>query len=163
MLNGKTTDTEAAFYEPLLSDEDRNIVLPSPPTSYEKYLYTKSGRWLISIFGLFSSSCLMTGMWLFVVATGTYWFSVFAAVSTVYLYISYLMVNCVGKDFNLRIHNNIRKYNSSGCPRVDILLPVCGENIDVIRNTWNYVSAIDWPNKGVYVLDDKKDDDSSSK
>ncbi|AGE49416.1 cellulose synthase catalytic subunit (UDP-forming) [Acanthocystis turfacea Chlorella virus Can0610SP] len=152
-----SSDPEASFYEPLLSEHDRNIILPSPPTSYEKYLYVKSGRWLISIFGLLSSTCLMTGMWLFIVATGTYWFSVFAAVSTVYLYVSYLMVNCVGKDFSLRVHRNIQKLNSTGCPAVDILLPVCGEDFEVIHNTWTYVTALDWPTKTVYVLDDKKD------
>jgi cellulose synthase/poly-beta-1,6-N-acetylglucosamine synthase-like glycosyltransferase len=68
------------------------------------------------------------------------------------------MVNCVGKDFSLRVHRNIQKLNSTGCPAVDILLPVCGEDFEVIHNTWTYVSALDWPTKTVYVLDDKKDD-----
>ena len=37
---------------------------------------------------------------------------------------------------------------------VDIFLPVCGENIEVLSNTWNYVNELDFPNYKVYVLDD---------
>lgn len=144
------------LYESLL-DEEKNVILPSPPSAYEKYLYVKSGRWLISTFGLFSSAALMTGMWFFVMFTGTYWFSVFVAVSTVYFYTSYVLVNCTGKDFNLRVHNNIKTLHSSrGDDAIDIFLPVCGESMSIISNTWKYVSELDWNNKRVHVLDDGK-------
>lgn len=156
-----SSDIESMGYEPLLGNTilDDNIILPSPPTAYEKYLYVKSGRWMINTFGLVSSSSLMLGMWLFVIATGTYWFSVFLAVTTVYFFSSYLMVNCVGKDFNLKFHKNMKQLHSGETPAVDIFLPVCGEDILIINNTWNYVSKLDWPNLRVHVLDDGKSDE----
>lgn len=42
-------------------------------------------------------------------------------------------------------------------PFVDIFLPVCGEPIEVLRNTWRAVSELKWEKKLVFVLDDKGD------
>lgn len=37
---------------------------------------------------------------------------------------------------------------------VDVFLPVCGEDIEVLFNSWKYVNQIDFPDFNVYVLDD---------
>jgi cellulose synthase/poly-beta-1,6-N-acetylglucosamine synthase-like glycosyltransferase len=40
---------------------------------------------------------------------------------------------------------------------VDIFLPICGENIEIVKKTWNAVKSLDYGNYNVYVLDDKGD------
>ncbi|HEY4493599.1 MAG TPA: cellulose synthase catalytic subunit [Candidatus Paceibacterota bacterium] len=47
-----------------------------------------------------------------------------------------------------------------GEPSVDVFLPICGEELSVLRNTWQHVAALPYVNKKVYVLDDTKDQDS---
>ncbi|MGV9713233.1 glycosyltransferase family 2 protein [Gordonia sp. NPDC003424] len=40
-------------------------------------------------------------------------------------------------------------------PSVDIFLPTCGESLDILNNTYRYVSELAWPGRvRVYVLDD---------
>ncbi|AAC96840.1 hypothetical protein PBCV1_A473L [Paramecium bursaria Chlorella virus 1] len=150
------SSTDFSSLEEALLSTDENVILPTAPSNYEKYLYVKSGRWLINVFGVCSSAALMTGMWIFVIATGTYWFSLFLAVTTVYFYTSYMMVNCTGKDFDMRKHKNIKEIYRNYTPEVDVFLPVCGESYDIIYNTWNHVARLDWPKLNVHVLDDGK-------
>lgn len=40
-------------------------------------------------------------------------------------------------------------------PTVDIYLPICGEDIKILKKTWNAVNNLNWKNINVYVLDDK--------
>jgi cellulose synthase (UDP-forming) len=42
-------------------------------------------------------------------------------------------------------------------PSVDIYLPICGEDIKILKKTWHAVSNLNWKNINVYVLDDKAD------
>ena len=40
-------------------------------------------------------------------------------------------------------------------PHVDVFLPTCGESIDILRNTYQHVIALDWPGTlDIFVLDD---------
>lgn len=48
-------------------------------------------------------------------------------------------------------------WENNSAPSVDIFLPLAGEDLETIRNTWIGVSSIQYPNKKVYVLDDKAD------
>jgi cellulose synthase/poly-beta-1,6-N-acetylglucosamine synthase-like glycosyltransferase len=49
-------------------------------------------------------------------------------------------------------------WENNPAPSVDIFLPLAGEDLETVRNTWIGVSSILYPNKKVYVLDDKADD-----
>jgi len=64
------------------------------------------------------------------------------------------MVNCTGKDFSVRTHRNIKEIHGTYIPAVDVFLPVCGESLLILKNTWNFVSKLDWPDVRVHVLDD---------
>jgi cellulose synthase (UDP-forming) len=46
-------------------------------------------------------------------------------------------------------------WDNHSAPSVDIFLPLAGEDLSVVRNTWEGVRSIIYPNKKVYVLDDK--------
>src|SRR6185436_10326028 len=41
-------------------------------------------------------------------------------------------------------------------PSVDVFLPICGEDMEMLRNTWKHVAALSYANKHVYVLDDSR-------
>ena len=51
-----------------------------------------------------------------------------------------LPVNFTGRSFDLVAHVlRIRAWSPAAYPAVDIFLPVCGEPIEVLRNTWTGV------------------------
>ncbi len=69
-------------------------------------------------------------------------------------------INWFTKGFSKSRHEElVSEYalNLSEFPAIDIYLPVCGEPLRVLGNTWEGVSEIDYPNYEVYVLDDKGD------
>ena len=66
-----------------------------------------------------------------------------------------------GKDFDQEDHaEKIKEANEQAYrPTVDVFLPVCNEHIALLRNTWNHIRALDYPNFAVHVLDDGAKDD----
>ncbi|KDR73343.1 hypothetical protein GALMADRAFT_270161 [Galerina marginata CBS 339.88] len=141
----------------VLADKS-TIVLPSPPTDDEKYLYAQTRRIPLYAFGTFSFLSVSVGMWFFVKATKYYWWlGIFVAFIQIYLLCSYLVGYC-GRDFNSEQHRQIvaeHSYTSdTGFPSVDIYLPCCKEPLEVLENTYKYVAKLDYPNFKVWVLDD---------
>jgi len=69
-----------------------------------------------------------------------------------------LRVNFFSKDFDVEKHKSIvARWKPSFYPTVDIFLPICGEPIKVLRNTWDGVIQVKNHYKGrvnVYCLDD---------
>jgi cellulose synthase (UDP-forming) len=67
-----------------------------------------------------------------------------------------LEIGTRGFDFNA--HNKlIARWTPTTHPSVDIMLPVCGESLEVLRNTWKHVAVLQEGYAGVatvYVLDD---------
>lgn len=137
-------------------------ILPTAPTDLEKYSYLNTGRRQLYAFGLISSLMLILGMWLFVFADpNLIWFGLFAFVISVYLLVSYF-VGVTGKEFDylshiLRVSGSSRSAASS----IDVFLPSCGEDLDIIENTYRHVSALSWVEGMVvvYVLDDSGRDE----
>ncbi|KAF6757077.1 nucleotide-diphospho-sugar transferase [Ephemerocybe angulata] len=141
----------------VLADESV-VVLPSPPTDSEKYLYGQTRRLPLYLFGTFSFLSVSVGMWFFVIASKYYmWLGVFVAFIQAYLSISYFVGFC-GKDFDIPGHKKIvEEYavkDNEPCPSVDVYLPCCKEPIEILENTYKYVAKIDYPNLKVWVLDD---------
>jgi len=74
----------------------------------------------------------------------------------IYLIISFT-VGYAGKDFDLEKHKEVlgkHSYLPDKPPSVDIYLPCCHEPIDVLENTYKYISQLQYPNFKVWVLDD---------
>jgi Glycosyl transferase family 2 len=67
-------------------------------------------------------------------------------------------VNALTRDFDMRAHEQLtRSWRPSDYPTVDIFLPVCGEPIEVLHNTWTHVQRLVRRYPGIsqpYVLDD---------
>jgi cellulose synthase (UDP-forming) len=52
-------------------------------------------------------------------------------------------VNFTGRGFDLAAHQaRIRAWRPIRYPSVDIYLPICGEPIEVLRNTWQAVAQL---------------------
>ncbi len=130
--------------------------LPAPPTDEEKYLYVKANKGFLYSFGVLSTTLLLIGGFLFAFHRPEFiWYGGYLGVVGFYLFISYL-VGFISKPFDLETHNDIRAYGKSYEPTVDVFLPCCGEDYQVLRNSWCWVSKLDWPKEklNIYVLDD---------
>jgi len=84
----------------------------------------------------------------------------FLLFTMLYYFVS-LSVNTFSRDFDVRSHRQLRaSWRPAVYPSVDIFLPVCGEPLDVMKNTWGNVAQMIQYYRGVitpYVLDDAGD------
>lgn len=132
------------------------MFLPKAPDDSQKYLFVKQNRGVFYFFAILSSAFLFSGMFIFVYThPATFIYGIFVLLSLIYILISY-SIGLLGKSFNLEEHQKIIEAGKDFKPSVDVYLPVCGENFEIIKNTWQHVSQLDWPKDklNVYVLDD---------
>jgi cellulose synthase (UDP-forming) len=74
-------------------------------------------------------------------------------------------VNLYGyKNFDVDKHKKLQEeyFKDGKQPSIDIFLPICGEDLKILNNTWEGVSKMDYGNYNVYVLDDKGDADAKA-
>lgn len=140
---------------------DAGGVLPVPPDDAEKFGYARRRVWILTGSSLISFSCLTLSQFRLARSTPWLWAYLPLLGFGVLYYLISLRVNAFSRDFNVREH---RRLVASGRlhphPTVDVFLPVCGEPIDVLRNTWIHVDAMvrAYPGTAVpLVLDDKND------
>jgi hypothetical protein len=134
------------------------MILPSPPSDAEKALYLHTNRIPLYLVGIFAFLSLSVGMWLFVVCADTfYWYGPFAAFIQLYLLVSY-SVGVIGRDWDQRPHQEALKahpVDGKEAPSVDVLLPCCLEPLELLENTYKYVSRLEYGGiLKVHVLDD---------
>ncbi|KAJ6535854.1 nucleotide-diphospho-sugar transferase [Mycena vulgaris] len=133
------------------------LVLPSPPTAEEKYIYVQTRRAPLYLFALFAFLSSAAGTWYFVVIMPElYWFGVFATFMQLYSILSY-SIEYLGRDYELDNHKKVvEKFTSlpGHEPSVDIFLPCCREPLEILENTYKYVAQLAYPNYKVWVLDD---------
>ena len=142
------------------------LVLPKPPDDDEKYVYIQRNLPYLTTVLVIGSACLIVSQVRFELHDLMLSpFLVFTATYVIYQMIS-LPVNFAGRGFDLAAHQErIRGWHPVAYPCVNIFLPVCGEPIELLRNTWIAVSALIADYGGVataYVLDDGPSDDARS-
>jgi cellulose synthase (UDP-forming) len=142
------------------------VVLPPPPDDEEKYLYIYRSLPFLTTMLVIGAGCMIVSQLRFethdpvlspfLLFTGTY--VIYQAIS--------LPVNFAGRGFDLAAHQAlVAAWRPPAYPSVDILLPVCGEPIEVLRNTWAAVAELRSAYDGearVYVLDDGPSDEARS-
>jgi len=141
-------------------------VPPLPPDDSEKYAYTGRNLLYLTTGLVVSATCLVISQIRFEAHNPALWpFMVVTATYIVYQVIS-LPVNFTGRDFDLAAHQErIRAWHPVTYPSVDIYLPICGEPIEMLRNTWNAVAGLIAGYPGLahaYVLDDGPCDEARS-
>jgi cellulose synthase (UDP-forming) len=137
--------------------------VPSPPTDEEKASYGDRNIALIIRTSLASFGALLLSQARFVFLTPvvTWVFLPFVSFTVLYYLIS-LFVNAGTRGFDLAAHSRfVASWRPERHPSLDVFLPVCGEPLSVLRNTWTSVfNLVDaYPGTAnAYVLDDGADE-----
>jgi cellulose synthase (UDP-forming) len=142
------------------------VVLPEPPDDDEKYAYVQRNLPYLTTTLVISAACLTISQVRFEAHNPALWpFMVFTATYVLYQVIG-LPVNFTGRGFDLAAHQTrIRSWRPHCYPGVDIFLPICGEPIEVLNNTWTAVSRLlaSYPGTAqAYVLDDGPSDEAQA-
>src|SRR6266849_3265121 len=167
ILRGSPMQPVRSPLPPSMSEETRYQrsvpYLMLPPNQEEMYCYGKRYKWWIVIPSLLSFIGLCASQIKFASdAPWLWWLFPFACFTFLYYVVS-LSVNILTPDFNIEHHKFFierwqRERAFDGLwPSVDIFLPICGEPVIVLRNTWKLVLEMCKAYPGrctVYVLDD---------
>lgn len=142
---------------PMPPGADADVLLP-PPTDAEKLLYRKRRLWVLTGASLVSFTALVVSQVMFLRMSTWLWLFVPAFAFTVVYYLVSLAVNTGTPGFDMQRHQRlVSAWHPDEYPSVDVFLPVCGEAIEVLHNTWRHVHrmALTYPGRvHVYVLDD---------
>lgn len=133
--------------------------LPTAPTDVERECYvrrTLTGIVVLSCVGFLGVVVSATRFAL--THDGMQWYLAVVGASCVYFAIS-LRVNAFTRDFDFSEHRaRVERWHPGHLPSVDVFLPICGEDLRVLQNTWEHVAQLRWAARlRVYVLDDGDD------
>lgn len=134
------------------------------PAYLDKYLYIReTPAWKVRslyLFGIVSWLLVVFGFWGLITIDPFFTWFVTPTIALLTLYhMASFGLNLFYRQFDLKKHRNrvMSFWIDRREPMVDIFLPICGEDISVLRNTWEHVRNIPYRNKRVYVLDDSKE------
>jgi len=136
-----------------------SLVLPASPDDMEKLSYGSRSLPYLTAALVISLVFVVLAQVLFEARNpAVAWpFMIYTLVYFAYQAVS-LPVNFTGRSFNLVEHVlKVKTWRPCSCPSVDIFLPICGEPMDVLRNTWIGVFELIHAYHGVahaFVLDD---------
>jgi cellulose synthase (UDP-forming) len=137
-----------------------SALLQPPPSDADKLAYASRALPYLTVSLLIAFLAGFTSQVLFEVNTGFWFFGLFTAWGAAAFAMS-MPLAFAGRGFSMDRHRErVSAWRPDGYPAVDIFLPVCGEPIDVLRNTWIAVTALAraYPGRAVpYVLDDRAD------
>jgi cellulose synthase (UDP-forming) len=133
-------------------------VLPVPPHDTEKFSYVRRHAWVLTLCSLLTIPPLVfSQVRLFIDSP---WFLIYAPfmVLGTLSYLISLFSDGFGPGFDLDEHRRIvADWRPWSYPSVDVFLPICGEPIELLRNTWTHVAELRAAYQGrltPYVLDD---------
>lgn len=134
---------------------------------WNKYIYISDNQHisLNYLLGLFSLCLLIYGYYRFF--TINIWYLViFLPLALIVFSNKFLTLICglIYPRFSLSKHkaiiDNFWNKNSTLEPSVDVFLPICGERVELIEQTWFGVHNLNYSNYKVYVLDDHGDEEA---
>jgi cellulose synthase (UDP-forming) len=138
------------------------IGLPAAPTDDEKTGYSDRNLALIVRTSLASFGALLISQSRFVFLNPAFtWLFLPFLVFTIAYYLISLCVNAGTRGFDQAAHDRlVATWWPARYPSLDVFLPVCGEPLGVLRNTWAHVLELTRTYPGTataYVLDDGVD------
>jgi cellulose synthase/poly-beta-1,6-N-acetylglucosamine synthase-like glycosyltransferase len=151
------TDSPSAGERPAHRRPD----LPVPPSDAERSMYADRNLALIIRCSLASFGALLISQIRFVLLSPPLLALTPFIVFTLAYYVISLCVNFGTRGFDLDTHRRlVENWRPDSYPSLDIFLPICGEDVGVLANTWEHVSRLiaAYPGPAVaYVLDDGDD------
>ena len=138
--------------------EPTGPVLPVPPRDDEKYRYVRRGAWLLTLASAASFPLLLFSQTRLMLQFHWFWFYVpFVIMGALFLALP-LITDALARGFDFSAHQRlVGDWRPKTYPSVNVFLPVCGEPLDVVCNTWKYVAEMSRHYQGTvtaYVLDD---------
>ncbi len=138
-----------------------NMHIPNHPDDSEKLIYTNHRQGFLTVFSVISFIGVFVSSYRFFGTDPVLaFFYPFLAFTTLYYAIS-LVTQGFGRRFDHAPHADlVRTWKPNARHSVDIFLPTCGEELDVIKNTWDGVKRLRETYRGsvaVYNLDDSND------
>jgi cellulose synthase (UDP-forming) len=137
------------------------LVLPAPPDDIEKYIYLDRQLFYLATSLVIGAGTLVVSQVEFERHSRVPWPFLLLTLTFVLYQLTSLPVNFTGRGFDIQAHRlRIRTWLPLWYPSVDIYLPICGEPIEVLRNTWTAVAELIGCYRGpitAYVLDDGDD------
>lgn len=139
-------------------DGPDGLVLPVPPSDDEKYSYVRRHNWILTLCSALSFPPLLYSQ--FRMFHDSAWFVLYAPfiVLGAVTWLLSLISDGVSRDFDIAAHKKIvASWMPLWNPSVDVFLPICGEPVALLRNTWSHVAALRAAYNGKltpYVLDD---------
>ena len=135
--------------------------MPTPPDNQDKYSFVRRRLWILLPFSVLGFGCLAASQFWLAISTPWIWLFLPLFLFTVVYYGVSLAVNLFSSDFDLVAHKRIvASWQPTVYPSVDVFLPVCGESLVVVKNTWTHVALMAHAYRGMvtpYVLDDGGD------
>jgi cellulose synthase (UDP-forming) len=132
-------------------------VYPEPPNDREKLTYLNRNIVYLTLIILLGNGSVIASQAALEFGVHVWWMVPFTLLSITYLTLS-IATNFIGRGFDYPEHERmVASWRPEIYPRVDIYLPICGEPIEVLRNTWTHVATLVRSYPGIatpYVLDD---------
>lgn len=133
-------------------------LLPVPPHDDEKYTYVRRWAWVLSIGSALTFPLLLLSQVRLMLNYHWFWFYGPCVVLGAAFLALPLLTDGLGKGFDFKEHQRlVGAWQPARYPSVDVFLPVSGEPVEVLRNTWKYVAEMRSYYRGTvtpYVLDD---------
>lgn len=120
-----------------------DLVLPVPPDDREKYSYIRRHMWVLTLCSVLTFPPLVYSQARMV--WDSPWFLLYApfALLGVGTFLLSLLVDGFSRSFDLAGHQRlVAAWRPRRYPSVDVFLPVCGEPLAVLHNTWRHVAAL---------------------
>jgi cellulose synthase (UDP-forming) len=141
------------------------VVVPEAPDDAEKASYAwRSLPFLTSALTVSALCIIVAQAWMEVRYTVALPFALYTFVYLVYQGVS-IPVNYTGGNFDMEAHElRVMTWQPLWYPSVDVFLPICGEPLEVLRNTWQGVAQLRFAYPGrlrPYVLDDGDSDEAA--
>ena len=147
------------------------LVLPMPPDDAEKHSYAPRALVHLTPALILSAACIILAQGFLewknaeILPAAAILFGSYTLIYLAYQAVS-LPVNFSGRPFDLATHNTVvQSWRPRRRPDVDIFLPICGEPIEVVRNTWIGVVQLilSYPGRAqAFVLDDGDSDEAQA-
>lgn len=122
---------------------DAKGLLPQPPDDHEKYLYAKPHLWVLTTTSVIAAIFLSFSQYRMALSNPIFWIFIPFLVLAFADFLISLRVNGLRTSFNLGRHKRlVRAWRPRVYPSVDVFLPVCGEPLEVLHNTWVHVDRL---------------------
>jgi len=156
-INRKSSYIEVKSVESA-AEQAPQWVLPEPPRDDEKYKYVRQWAWVLSLGSAVTFPLLLLSQTRLMLEYHWFWFySPFVVAGVLFLALP-LLTDGLSKGFDFKNHQRlVGEWKPDTYPSVDVFLPICGEPIEILRNTWKYVAEVRDYYQGTvtpYVLDD---------